>query len=851
MVVQHNLQAMNANRMLGITQGSVASSTEKLSSGYRINRAADDAAGLSISEKMRKQIRGLDQASANAEDGISSVQTAEGAMNEVQDMLQRMNELVVQAANGTNSVTDRQYIQDEIDQLVSEIDRVAETTKFNDTYLLKGDETKETTKAYIVNYSVSYTANLVSNSTDNAMALDNKVNYIGGNNVYMVDKDIITSDASIAMSADKIGKGNDVTKYMIKDNYKIEYNYSLVNDPTNLDNKVAVSYKNPIDNKLAFKDGTATINGKTVYPAGSDDDLDAAGLNGLIGTKIEFAIDDAGNVSVSWKNDPSGYYSDPHMDLGVTGAQASLITNADLQAAYEAGELYVYSLQGVYSDNDPKHVLPLTPEELEAYFDEDTNGFYTNAGTGTPVWAFYNNNGDYEKDDVSAGTAAGDIESYVEVKKYDNGLYINDAVPPTLAQNDDLKNYFTDGVYNGGLYAYNETGTMVTVSASDISKYINMDSDIVDDPTATSINNAEAQFDKSNYVAFVGIELNSSLTQGTNGAVNSAEKQYDLSTDGITDTVRANKDLYVYNRSTGTVTHLHEGDEMGQYLGDNNTMKDEYTLLGILDGPGGTSDAVQVQMLGAEDAGGDGLADQSVSFEWNNNFIERDSSRKQLYDVDGQEVSGMALNKYFDADGNYMGGLYTTAQARTIDMVFQDNADTTVAYQNAQKYLNSVGAGDPAKISDYITISSTEVASDLSFGLQVGADSDRTNKIDVEIVSLTAAGLGIDKLSSHNVGIVDESGNNARDAIDVIADALQKVSTQRSALGAIQNRLEHTIKNLDNVVENTQAAESAIRDTDMADEMVAYSNSNVLQQAGQSMLAQANQANQGILSLLQ
>ncbi len=143
MVVQHNLQAMNANRMLNLTTSSQAKSTEKLSSGYKINRAADDAAGLSISEKMRKQMRGLDQASTNAEDGVSAVQTAEGALTEVHSMLQRMNELAVQAANGTNSESDRQSIQDEIEELTTEIDRVAETTKFNETYLLKGaDGTK-------------------------------------------------------------------------------------------------------------------------------------------------------------------------------------------------------------------------------------------------------------------------------------------------------------------------------------------------------------------------------------------------------------------------------------------------------------------------------------------------------------------------------------------------------------------------------------------------------------------------------------------------------------------------------------------------------------------------------------
>ena len=138
MVVQHNLTAMNSNRMLGLTTTSQAKSTEKLSSGYKINRAADDAAGLSISEKMRRQIRGLTQASANASDGISCVQTAEGALNEVHDMLQRMNELAVKGETGTLSTVDRSYIQSEVKQLMDEIDRVASTTTFNEQNLLDG-----------------------------------------------------------------------------------------------------------------------------------------------------------------------------------------------------------------------------------------------------------------------------------------------------------------------------------------------------------------------------------------------------------------------------------------------------------------------------------------------------------------------------------------------------------------------------------------------------------------------------------------------------------------------------------------------------------------------------------------
>lgn len=138
MVVQHNLTAMNSNRMLGLTAKTQAKSTEKLSSGYKVNRAADDAAGLAISEKMRRQIRGLTQASLNAQDGISAVQTAEGALNEVHDMLQRMNELAVKSANGTNQSEDQNYIQKEVDALIKEIDRVAQTTTFNEKNLLDG-----------------------------------------------------------------------------------------------------------------------------------------------------------------------------------------------------------------------------------------------------------------------------------------------------------------------------------------------------------------------------------------------------------------------------------------------------------------------------------------------------------------------------------------------------------------------------------------------------------------------------------------------------------------------------------------------------------------------------------------
>ena len=216
MVVQHNLTAMNSNRMLGVTTSKQAKSTEKLSSGYKINRAADDAAGLSISEKMRKQIRGLTQASSNAQDGISAVQTAEGALNEVQDMLQRMNELAVKAANGTNSEDDRNYIQDEVNQLIKEIDRVSTTTKFNETYLLKGDDavkfTESTNKKMTVAQAnggdpAKITFSVAGTKTEDGKS-DATFNVFGKNYSVRIEED--DTDATIAtklakaMNADKL-----------------------------------------------------------------------------------------------------------------------------------------------------------------------------------------------------------------------------------------------------------------------------------------------------------------------------------------------------------------------------------------------------------------------------------------------------------------------------------------------------------------------------------------------------------------------------------------------------------------------------------------------------------------------
>ena len=517
MVVQHNMQAANANRMLGITSGAQAKSTEKLSSGYKINRAADDAAGLTISEKMRKQIRGLDKASSNAQDGVSSVQTAEGALTEVHSMLQRMNELAVQAANGTNSKdTDRKAIQDEIDQLNTEIDRVAETTKFNEIYLLKGDDGEKT-----VNMK-AHDAGLKGTLTDNG-------------------------------------------------------------------------------------DGTATF--------------------------TMAALNDGDTVSIGGKN---------------------------------------YTIGSLKADADKLVAAP---------------------GTGTKKLTI---------GDKTFVLKAGDTKVYDETGT--NQVFVKTADGTTAAT---------------GATAFS-TGAELTTT----SKY-------KDDKNA----------DKDNTAVTI--------------------------------------------------------DNLKDYIKGGVKVSDGTTTLTVLNDAKDATGAV----------GNDGVDDND------NSLI----TKKKAYELAAKEL--LAANQIGDTEGSAKVGV--------------GDVGTAVNLTN--------GTG-----TFQIQTGSAKVANTLSFSLHVGADADMTNKITVDIDTMNSANLGIKGLN-----VTDKNGSAATYAIDAISDAISKVSSQRSALGAVQNRLEHTIDNLDNISENTSSAESRIRDTDMAKEMVNYSKNNILAQAGQSMLAQANQSNQGVLSLLQ
>ncbi len=642
MVVQHNLTAMNANRMLGITTNSQAKSTEKLSSGYRINRAADDAAGLSISEKMRKQIRGLTKASSNAQDGISAVQTAEGALTEVTDMLQRMNELAVQAANSTNSESDRQSIQDEIKQLVEEIDRVSETTKFNETYLLKGDKNG--------NKSIEYSY---------------------ASQVAIASKDV----------------------YKIKDDGTIE----------------TIKAGEELDPEATYYTGKEQV-GK---------EISAADLTALQVT---------GGVTAS----------------GLVGAVITLgaLTTAGYAAAatlVDADDYYIQNSNGDYE----------IVEKGSAY--DSTKTYYTlSASTQGTIYSAVAS--------TSVVTAAGFTVA--------SGKTIYDAAGNAITSG--------SAINTADTYYSTVATAQFNIYASEISMI---------NTTGLFVVNKDGKFME--------------VTSGTQ--YDSSQKYYTMST------LASGAVTYVAVETTAMASNVTTAYKAATTMYDTEGNRVEI---------GDVVDTAKTYFSALEEKFTGKVTDiSSISKDGVESF--------QLLDKDGNEVAANGLYRYFDENGNYdktiNGGLYLKGGTQAVD------ADIV------NKYVKQ-GESEMGKLK-------------LSF--HVGADATRKNQITIELESMSAKTLGI-----QNVSVAGEDDTNALNAIETIAAALSKVSSQRSGLGAIQNRLEHTIANLDNIVENTTSAESQIRDTDMATEMVNYSKNNILAQAGQSMLAQANQSNQGVLSLL-
>ena len=660
-VVAHNLVAMNAQRQFNIVNTRQSKTTEKLSSGYKINRAADDAAGLSISEKMRRQIRGLHQAAENIEEGIGYVQTADGALNEAQEILQRMNELAVKSSNGTNTDEDREFIDCEVQQLKEELERIFETTTFNERKIWEVTGTKKllgTKPKQAVRSSTNSTRIDITNANYGVIAYDSyKIN---------------ANDQGISISWNAYNGKSYQTQTIDWDtleenNYTFEMSkyFDKQSNPELFD-----ANGNPVfQKKIAF----------SVHEVATKDDIIAA-VNGrtMTSSKGVYVSGRFENADGSSKSNPVRVSATNFTYGAAYASRANSANGRDFDAADDA---FFEPTGGNGAVN------------LISYPTATTVADATNSAEG---WTF-----SFELDGV--GTVIGKSAS-ITYSSGDRG-----------AEDEGIWWGWHEYTSNGVLHRY-QSGISRTINGGTLG-------DVMDALTG------DASTDTPGL-----------LTSG-NG--------------GITD-------------SGGSITIRFElkADNAFSYAG-----------------------------LSSKDVGYFNL---SIA-------VDKNDTEQTILDKINQSLnSATVLDFYSDsANEDYSNIGSFTARTNTVDEPIWGGA--------------------------------------CEFFVQAGTEANQHINIVYDSLSLLELGL-----EDTNVLTV----NDCDRAIDDIKEAIREVSLQRSNFGAYQNRLEHAYKSNKNVEENTTASESAIRDTDMAETMVAYANQNILLQAGQAMMAQANQSRQGILSLL-
>ena len=689
MRIQHNIASLNTHRNLSFNNTQTNKTLEKLSSGYKINRSADDAAGLAISEKMRAQIRGLNMASKNAQDGISLIQTAEGALNEVHSMLQRMSELAVQASNDTNTDEDRQALQKEITQIIGEVDKIANTTEFNTMKLLDG-------------------------------SLANQNNGGGGTTINTNPIITITHNA-VDASPTPMYKATDPSD---RDYTKLK---------TILDEEIVPQ---------AVQSILATFGDTFGYLDGSK-----------LGIGLMLTKNDSSSVlaSVTMK---ARYDSAPIPDVDLS---YSLLVNTSYLTFNPDGTLTDASRTNLEST--------IVHEMMHAFMDESlTAGMmgrdqHLNNTEAFPEWFV-----------EGTAQAAGGGYSYVVAMGL-NASSTDDQIRNTLNG--------THSIKNNSLYSKYASGYLATMYLGHLAS-----------GGATDANGIAAGLDKIMNDVRGGKSLSDSIRDNTNGQYTSlADFENRFGNDAVAFTKQFMAD------SAGGQGALVTGN-----LTDNDLLQDT-KLLNVT------------------------LFDLAPGYEevWN------------YYPQDYNVVSGGQANQQGTTGPDYVpsnntGGGGNNQGGTTPTPTPQPGGGGTGGTGGTGTGNNNGGGTTP-----------TPATPKGALTFHVGANGNQVVHLNIEAMS--SASLGIDK-----VDLSTQQGAN--DAITTAHKAIDKVSAQRSQLGAIQNRLEHTINNLTNTAENLTAAESRIRDTDMAKEMMEFTKNNILVQAAQSMLAQANTHPQSVLSLL-
>lgn len=849
MIINHNMASLNTYRQLSTNNAQSSKSLEKLSSGLRINKAGDDAAGLAISEKMRGQIRGLDQASRNAQDAISMINTAEGSLSETHSILQRMKELATQAANDTNTADDRGEIQKEINQLTSEVNRIANTTEFNTKKLLDGTIALSGS-ARQLGGTVNYSGALSDLSVDpNASAATGsyKVNVenLGGVTSQVVSASQTNTTGKV-MTVDEAGTATDVG--LAEGNYKVHIESTSAksantiagttvldtaggNSPITVDANSTLADTAPADNY------SVVVTKNTAYNATA---VNGGGVSNVVANSDPANIASEGTYTIATK---AAVQTNNTAAIETGGALSNVKISSNSAYANATGyKIVVTQTDGDETDGSIGFTFQLQ-DSTNAVLESATTTVTNTAGStqiqlgditfdldNAKMWAS-DTTGDATNGTFNANTVALTIGNTVEVTQAATSDKVSSGF---IADGSNVASQvftFTDG---------GKLALSVTDSGNEFVRGNSFSTTVsYDDTWTVQMKETDGTTNRGAAVTLTESDLSSGHVRniqigaaGDGVQIDFDTAQLNAMTDGGTET-----STFKVGTSVELTATLQKADGSA------------------------VAGAGSFAMTGATAAE---VVDLGFDIELNYNGTDKAAGDIYFAVKDETSADDFRMSLLRDVDGN---GSYETTEVNQQAFSQGDNVtlgSTGVTIDTGAAVANGANA----------TFTIENGAVDKSLTMQIGANQFQGFSVDISDMSSQAlkisgassdaAGTGVTNAAFTATKSATNGTNNTAEeyaldvsthekasaAIKVLDNAINSVSAERSKLGAFTNRLEHTITNLGTSSENLTAAESRIRDVDMAKEMMNFQKNNILSQAAQAMLAQANQQPQGVLQLL-
>jgi len=851
MIINHNMASLNTYRQMSVNETNTQSSLAKLSSGLRINKAGDDAAGLAISEKMRGQIRGLDQASRNAQDAISMISTAEGSLSETHSILQRMKELTTQAANDTNTADDRNEIQKEVNQLTSEINRIGNTTEFNTKKLLDGTISLSGSArelGSIVSYSAGTLSDLSVDPNASAATGDYKIEVenLGGVTTQVVS-DSQTNTTGKAMTIDEAGTATDVA--LAEGNYKVHIESASAKSTntivgTDVLNTTGGNSPITVDANSTLADADATysveVTKTTAYNATA---VNGGGISAVDADSDPANIATEGTYNITTK---AAVQTNNAAAIETGGAMSNVTIAANSTYANATG----YKIVVTQTDTDETDGGIGFTFELQDSTNavlESASTTVTNAAGSTEIKlgdiSFDLDNAKMWASDATGDATAGSFDANTVALTIGNTVEVTQAA----TSNTETSGFIADGAdVASQVFAFDDGGKLALTVTDSGNQFVrgNSFSTTVSYDDTWSIQMKDGAAVHGDAVTLTEADLVSGNV--TNIQIGEAGDGVQIDLDATALNAMASgaggTKTSTFNVDTSTeLTATIQNADGSAYAGAGSYAMTGTTAADVVD----LGFNVELNYKGTDMAAGD------IYFSIKDATTADDFRMSLVSDVDGNgtyettDVNQQAFNR---GDSVTLGSTGITIDT---DAAVTAGTTSTFSIENGavDKSLSmQIGANQGQSFS--VDISDMRATALKISGDTAGAaGATSTGVIGAAFTATKSATNGTNNTAEEYALDVSTS-EKASAAIKVIENSINQVSAERSKLGAFTNRLEHTITNIGTSSENLTAAESRIRDVDMAKEMMNFQKNNILQQAAQAMLAQANQQPQGVLQLL-